>query len=71
MLVGWRRGSWLDSILPPLTMLTSRFPFFFLALVLLYVLAFQLKLFPLNGAYTPGTAPQPTLDALKADINCA
>jgi peptide/nickel transport system permease protein len=58
--VAWRRGGWLDSLLPPLTLLSSSFPFFFLALLLLYFLAFQLRLFPLNGAYTMGTVPSVT-----------
>lgn len=61
VLVAWRRGGWLDSLLPPLTLLSSSFPFFFLALLLLYALAFQLKIFPLNGAYTMGTVPSASL----------
>lgn len=61
VVVAWRRGGWLDSLLPPLTLLSSSFPFFFLALLLLYALAFQLKIFPLNGAYTMGTVPSASL----------
>lgn len=60
-IVAWRRGGWLDSILPPLTLVTSNFPFFFLALLLLYGLSFQLKLFPLNQAYAVGTSPNLSL----------
>jgi len=60
-LVAWRRGGWLDSLLPPLTLLTSSFPFFFLALLLLYVVAFELRLLPLNGAYTMGSVPSASL----------
>ncbi len=56
-LVAWRRGGFLDTVLPPITLLMGSFPFFFFALLLLYMLAFQLKLFPLNGAYTSGTMP--------------
>jgi peptide/nickel transport system permease protein len=57
MVVAWRRGGLLDSILPPVTLLLGSFPFFFLALLLLYVLSFQMKLFPLNGAYSMGAQP--------------
>jgi len=56
-LAAWRRKGLIDSILPPLMLLTTSFPAFFLALLLLYVLAFKLNLFPLNGAFTPGTVP--------------
>lgn len=63
-LVAWRRGGFLDTVLPPITLLMGSFPFFFLALLLLYVLAFQLKLFPLNGAYTSGTVPNLSLGFL-------
>jgi len=66
VVVAWRRGGALDSILPPLTLLTSSFPFFFLALLLLYILAFTLRWFPLNGAWTVGTVPHLTL-AFAAD----
>lgn len=55
--VAWRRGGFLDMILPPLTILLGSFPFFFLALLFLYLLAFQVHVFPLNGAYTMGTVP--------------
>jgi len=57
VLVAWRRGGFWDTVLPPLTLLTGSFPFFFLSLLLLYLLAFQMRLFPLNGAYTGGTVP--------------
>jgi peptide/nickel transport system permease protein len=60
--VAWRRGGFLDTVLPPITLLLGSFPFFFFALLLLYLLAFQLKLLPLNGAYTSGTAPNLSWD---------
>jgi len=57
MLAAWRRGGLLDSIVPPLTLLTSSFPFFFLALLLLYVLGFQLRWLPLGHAYGEDMQP--------------
>ncbi len=61
VLAAWRRGGFLDNFLPPLTLLTSSFPFFFLALLLLYALGFQLQWFPLGHAYSSGTVPNLSL----------
>lgn len=49
-LAGWKRGSWLDNLIPVTTMFTA-VPYFWLALILLYVFASVLPVFPLNGAY--------------------
>jgi len=57
VLAAWRRGGFLDSVLPPLTLLTSSFPYFFLAMLLLYVLGVQLQWFPTSHSYTVGTVP--------------
>jgi peptide/nickel transport system permease protein len=50
MLAGWRRGTWLDGLIPTTTFLAA-IPYFWLALVLLYVLGGVLSWFPLNGGY--------------------
>jgi peptide/nickel transport system permease protein len=57
-LAGWKRGSWLDNFIPVTTMFQS-VPYFWLALILLYVLGSLVSVFPLNGGYdvydvTPG-----------------
>lgn len=57
VLSAWRRGSLLDSILPPLLIFVGSFPFFWLALVALYFLSFQLGWFPLRHAYSDQLAP--------------
>ncbi len=61
MVIAWRRGSLLDSALPPFMILFSAVPYFWLALILLYFLGFKLNLFPLSGGYntnvTPGLSP--------------
>ncbi|MEH3077148.1 MAG: ABC transporter permease [Quadrisphaera sp.] len=48
--VGWRRGTWLDHLVPVTTVLQS-IPYFWLALVLVAVLAVQLGMLPVVGGY--------------------
>jgi peptide/nickel transport system permease protein len=55
VVVAWRRGGVLDSVLPPVTMFGTAFPAFFLALLLLYFLAFTLGWFPLEHSYSGDT----------------
>jgi peptide/nickel transport system permease protein len=57
VIVGWRRGGWLDSILPGLFNFLGSFPYFFLAMLSLFVLGFLLKWFPLSHAYSDYLSP--------------
>jgi peptide/nickel transport system permease protein len=57
IVTAWRRRGFLDSILPPLTLLAGSFPYFFLALLMLYFLGFKLNWFPTSHAYTIGSVP--------------
>jgi len=55
---GWRRGTWVDSLIPATTLLQA-VPYFWLALILLYFFGSVAGWFPLNGGYdvnsvTPG-----------------
>ncbi|GAA2568128.1 ABC transporter permease [Winogradskya consettensis] len=57
-LAGWKRGSWLDNVIPVTTMFQA-VPYFWLALILLFALGSLWPVFPLNGGYdvynvTPG-----------------
>lgn len=58
----WRRGGLLDTVMPPLLIFIGAFPYFWLAMVALYVLGFQLQWFPLRHAYdnsiTPALTPE-------------
>jgi peptide/nickel transport system permease protein len=63
--VAWRRGGVLDSILPPITLFTSAFPSFFLALLLLYGLGLKLDWFPLQHAYGSDTTAGLNLPYIK------
>lgn len=69
--VGWRPGSWLDSLVPATTLLAA-VPYFWLALILAYVLARKLGWFPLQGGYDvvldPGWSSEFILSAVQHGI---
>ncbi len=50
-LAAWRRGSWLDSIAPPFFSFLGAFPYFWLAMLLLFTLGFVGDWFPVRHAY--------------------
>ncbi|ASO19312.1 peptide/nickel transport system permease protein [Actinoalloteichus hoggarensis] len=54
MVVGWRRGSRLDHLVPIATFLAA-VPYFWLALVLVFLFGSTLRLLPLTGGYEYGT----------------
>jgi peptide/nickel transport system permease protein len=56
IMAGWRHGGWLDRTLPGL-MFVQAIPYFFLALVLLELLAIKLHLFPLAQGYDGQLVP--------------
>ncbi len=56
ILAGWRRGGWLDRLLPAL-MFFQAVPYFFLALILLELLAVRGHLFPIGQGYSEGLVP--------------
>jgi len=63
----WWRGGWVDTVLPPLFAFLGAFPYFWLSMVMLYVLGFQLRLFPLGHAYGDDLTPGWNL-AFLADV---
>jgi peptide/nickel transport system permease protein len=50
IVIGWKRASWLDSLLPGSTFFTA-VPYFWLGLITLYLFGELLGWFPLSGAY--------------------
>jgi peptide/nickel transport system permease protein len=58
VLAGWRRGSWIDGLLPVTTFLSS-VPYFWLGLLAIYVLAGPDSFFPSSGGYAAGLVPYP------------
>jgi peptide/nickel transport system permease protein len=53
MIVGWRRGSWRDALIPVTTFLSS-LPYFWFALMAILVFAVSLRWFPSSGGYGTG-----------------
>ena len=53
----WRRG-WVDGLLPPALVFLGALPYFWLAMVALYVLGFTLGWFPLGHAYSDDLTPR-------------
>ncbi|MFD4958849.1 ABC transporter permease [Microbacterium sp. NPDC058389] len=54
MYVGWRRGSWTDSVVP-ITNFLSSIPYFWFATIMVYVFGILLHWFPISGGYAVGT----------------
>jgi peptide/nickel transport system permease protein len=53
-LMAWKGTPGLVKAVLPITMIGGVLPYYLLAMLLLYVLAFSTKLFPLSGAFTSG-----------------
>ncbi|MDI1449766.1 ABC transporter permease [Polyangium sp. 6x1] len=57
VVAAWRRGSAFDATLPPLLVFLGAFPYFWLAMMLLYGFGFTLDALPLRHAYEDTLAP--------------
>jgi peptide/nickel transport system permease protein len=71
-LIAWPKSpKFLEFLLAPLLTLAA-IPYYLLGLLLVYLLAFTFKLFPISGGYQPGTIPEASLsfwwDVLKHSI---
>ena len=55
-LAAYKRGIW-DKIFMPVSLFMSAIPAFGAAVILLVIFAVNLKIAPVNGAYTPGLVP--------------
>lgn len=72
VVVAWRRGSRLDALSVPVFTFLSAIPYFWLALIVLYILGYTLNWFPLNGGYdTNATEPGWTPDFILSAIQYA
>jgi len=57
---GWKRGTWADNLVPGTTLIQS-IPYFWLALLLLYIFSVKLKWLPIFGAYDVFTFAGPEM----------
>jgi peptide/nickel transport system permease protein len=51
LVAAWRRGGVLDGVLPPIFVITSAFPYFWLALLSIWLFSIKLGWFPESGGY--------------------
>ncbi len=58
----WNRGGKLDSVAPAAFIFLGAFPYFWLAMFLLYLFGFVLDWFPLRHAYTDTSTPEFSLE---------
>ena len=54
VLIGWKRGSWLE-VLAPVSMFFSAMPYFWFGLIVISVLAIKTGWFPYSGGYSGST----------------
>lgn len=66
VIIAWRRSGLLDSILPGLTGFIGSFPYFWLAMVSLYFLGFELGWFPMSHAYSDYLSPGLTWEYIRS-----
>lgn len=71
ILIAWKRGSIIDSIFPPLLTFFSAIPYFWLALIALYLLGYTLNWFPLNGGYDTSVIPGWNTDFMLSAVQHA
>ncbi|MHA7985313.1 ABC transporter permease [Rathayibacter sp. CAU 1779] len=65
--VGWKPGTWLDSFVPATTLLAA-VPYFWLALILVYLFATTMHLFPVQGGYDVSLDPAWTPEFIGSTI---
>jgi peptide/nickel transport system permease protein len=72
LLAAWRRGGWLDNAMPPIFVITSAFPYFWLAILAIWLFSLKLGWLPQSQGYdltdTPAWTWTFAYDALKHAI---
>jgi len=66
-LAGYKRKSAVDNLMLPVFLTLSQTPYYWLAMILLYVFAVNLGVFPIGGAYSSGRIPSLTFEFI-ADV---
>lgn len=57
VIAAWRRGGWVDSVLPPVLIFIGSFPYFWLAMGALFLFGVTLDWFPLRHGFAAGSTP--------------
>jgi peptide/nickel transport system permease protein len=57
IVAAWRRGGWLDSVLPPLLIVATGIPYFWVGMLMILVFGIKLHWFPYTFSYTPSLSP--------------
>jgi peptide/nickel transport system permease protein len=68
IMAGWRHGGWFDRSLPGL-MFFQAIPYFFLALLLIDLLALQVHVFPTGQGYGEGQIPGWNFDFIRSAVD--
>ena len=66
----WRRGTWLDSALPPIFVITSAFPYFWVGLLLIYIFTITLGWLPIMRTPTTSSPTHPGLEPGTTSATC-
>lgn len=59
---GYKRGSVLEKVIVGYSLIVSRVPYYWLAMLLLFAFSFQLRWFPTSGMYSSGLRPSLSLE---------
>ncbi|MDR2929623.1 MAG: ABC transporter permease [Propionibacteriaceae bacterium] len=70
VILGWRRGSWAEALIPATTFF-SAVPYFWLALVFIAVFGVAYPIFPFYGSYTAGLIPGWNWDFIASVVSHA
>ena len=71
IIIAWNRNGKLDSFLPPTLAFLGAFPYFWLAMVVLYIFGFKLNWFPLGHAYSHEVTPGLNFPFILSALNHA
>ena len=54
---GWRRGTWLDGIVPPVFVITSAIPYFWVGMMFILIFGIKLQWLPYTFGFDPTLTP--------------
>jgi peptide/nickel transport system permease protein len=61
-IAGYKRGGKLDNVILPISIVFSQTPYYWLAMLLLFIFGVTFRWFPLGGAYSYGMTPSLSLE---------